>query len=182
LRQQGREIQITIGPTYARRFLRVQDLMIFEIVAANQFRRPIYFGFNVPAENHAGLTPYLRTDGMALKLMPFQGVRYSPETLRQHLLEMYRYRCLNDPGVYLDDQAQGLAQSYRANFITLISHHLQRQERREALELLQRMDELMPPNVLPLHSVTAFIHIGKLYAQAGDSTELERRLRQVPPK
>ncbi|MGH7456764.1 MAG: hypothetical protein ACRENG_35775, partial [bacterium] len=125
--------------------------------------------------------PYLRTDGMALKLMPFQGVRYSPEALRHHLLAVYRYRGLNDPDVYLDDQAQGLAQSYRANFLTLISHHLQRQERREALELLRRMDELMPPTVLPLHSVNAFIQIGKLYAQAGDSTELERRLKQVSP-
>ncbi len=182
LRQQGREMQIAIGPTYARRFLRVQDLMIFEIVAANQFRRPIYFGFNVPSENHAGLTPYLRTDGMVLKLMPFQGVRYSPEALRHHLLEVYRYRSLNDPDVYLDDQAQGLAQSYRANFLTLISHHLQRQERRQALALLRRMDEIMPPTVLPLHSVNAFIHIGKLYAQAGDSTELERRLQQVAPE
>ncbi|MCI0690465.1 DUF2723 domain-containing protein [candidate division KSB1 bacterium] len=182
LRQQGREMQIAIGPTFARRFLRVQDLMIFEIVAANQFRRPIYFGFNVPEENHAGLTPYLRIDGMALKLMPFQGVRYSPEALRHHLLAVYHYRGLDDPGVYLDDQAQGLAQSYRANFLTLITHHLQRQERRETLELLRRMDELMPPNVLPLHSVNAFIQIGKLYAQAGDSTELERRLKQVTPK
>lgn len=182
LRQQGREMQIEIGPTYARRFLRIQDLMIFEIVAANQFRRPIYFGFNVPAENHAGLTPYLRTDGMALKLMPFQGVRYSPEALRHHLLEVYRYRGLNDPDVYLDDQAQGLAQSYRANFFTLILHHLQKQERRQTLELLRRMDELMPPAVLPMHSVNAFIYIGKLYAQAGDSTELERRLKQVSPE
>jgi hypothetical protein len=128
------------------------------------------------------LTPYLRTDGMALKLMPFRGVPYSPTALRHNLLEVYRYRGLNDPGVHLDDQSQGLAQSYRANFLSLISYHLQRQERREALELLRRMDELMPPKVLPLHSPNAFIYIGKLYAQAGDSTELERRLEQVGPE
>jgi hypothetical protein len=66
--------------------------------------------------------------------------------------------------------------------LTLITHHLQRQERQQALDLLRRMDELMPPNVLPLHSVNAFIQIGKLYAQAGDSTELERRMKLVPPK
>jgi tetratricopeptide (TPR) repeat protein len=176
LRQQGRAMQIEIGPTYARRFLRVQDLMIFEIVAANQFRRAIYFGFNVPSENHAGLTPYLRTDGMALKLMPFQGVQYSPEALRHHLLEVYRYRGLNDPAVFLDDQAQGLAQSYRANFLALAWHYLNTRQRQEARALLRRMDEIMPETVLPLNSTAAFLHIGNLYAQAGDSAELARRL------
>jgi hypothetical protein len=179
LRQQPRELQFEIAPTFAGRFLRVQDLMIFEIVAANQFRRPLYFGFNVPAENHAGLTPYLRTDGMALKLMPFRGVQYSPEALRRHVLDVYRYRGLNDPGVYLDDQAQGLAQSYRANFLTLAWHYLNTQQRQEALAVLRRMDELMPETVLPLHSVEAFIRIGRMYAQAGDSAELQRRLQQV---
>jgi hypothetical protein len=180
LRQQGRQMQVAIGPTYARRFLRVQDLMIFEIVAANQFSRPIYFGFNVPSENHAGLAPYLRTDGMALKLMPFEGVQYSPAALRRNLLEVYRYRGLNDAGVYLDDQTQGLVQSYRANFLTLARHCLEVQQRQEALALLRRMDEVMPPDVLPLHSANAYIHIGRLYAQAGDSAELQRRLQQVP--
>jgi tetratricopeptide (TPR) repeat protein len=153
--------------------------MIFEIVAANQFRRPIYFGFNVPSESHAGLTPYLRTDGMALKLMPFEGVQYSPAALRRNLREVYRYRGLNDAGVYLDDQTRGLVQSYRANFLTLAWHYLNMQQHQEALALLRRMDEIMPYEVLPVHSVNAYLHIGKLYAQAGDSAELERRLQQV---
>jgi hypothetical protein len=176
LQEQGREMHIEIGPTFAGRFLRTQDLMIFEIVSANQFRRPIYFGFNVPSENHAGLAPYLRTDGMALKLMPFRGVAYSPMALRRNLLEVYKYRGLEDAGVYLDDQTQGLLQSYRANFLTLVWHHLNAQQRPEALALLRRMEELMPEAVLPLSHYNAFLHVGKIYAQAGDSVELERRL------
>jgi hypothetical protein len=181
LRQQtapagGREMHIEIGPTFAGRFLRTQDLMILEIVSASQFRRPIYFGFNLPIQNRIGLTPYLRTDGMALKLMPFRGVPYSPPALRHNLLEAYRYRGLNDPKVYFDDQAQGLLQSYRANFLTLVWYHLNLQQRHEALALLHRMEEIMPEAVLPLNSLNAFLQIGQLYAQAGDSATLERRL------
>lgn len=176
LQKQGRVMHIEIGPTYAGRFLRIQDYMIYEIISANQFRRPLYFGFNVPAHNRAGLTPYLRTDGMALKLMPFRGVPYSPPALRHNLLEVYRYRGLNDPKVYLDDQAQGLMQSYRAHFLTLAWHYLKWHQQNEALALLHRMEELMPEDVLPLNSLNAFFQIGQLYAQAGDSTELQRRL------
>ncbi|MDZ7289241.1 MAG: DUF2723 domain-containing protein [candidate division KSB1 bacterium] len=179
LRRQGREMLIEIGPTYAGRFLRTQDLMLFEIISANQFRRPIYIGFNVPTENHAGLTPYLRVDGMALKLMPFRGVPYSPEALRHNLLEVYRYRGLNDPTVYWDDQTQGLLQSYRSNFLALAWYCLNAQQQDEALALLQRMEKLMPEAVMPLGSIELFLHLGKLYAQAGDSAELHRRLNHA---
>jgi tetratricopeptide (TPR) repeat protein len=99
--------------------------------------------------------------------------------LRRHVLEVYRFRGLNDPTVYLNDQDQGLLQSYRANFLSLVWYHLNTQQRSEALALLRRMEEIMPEAVIPLHSLEAFLHLGRLYAQAGDSTALSRRLHHA---
>jgi hypothetical protein len=181
LQRQNRSMDIEIGPTYARRYLRTQDAMIFEIISANQFRRPIYFGYNVPHENRAGLAPYLRTDGMALKLMPFRGVPYSPHALQRNLWEVFRFRGLNDPDIYFNDEEQGLLQSYRANFLTLVWHYLNVQQphgdaRSEALALLRRMENVMPEFVLPLNSIDAYLRLADFYAQAGEATEAEKRL------
>lgn len=172
-------MQLIVGPTFQGRFLRPQDRMIFEIVSANQFQRPIYFGFNVPDENLAGLQPYLCTEGMARKLLPAPGQNEAPEVIKKNILQVYRYRNLEHPKVYLDQYETGLAESYRHHFLKLVVYELQRNTRAEALALLQKLEQIMPERKFPVRNFDSALVLARYYWQAGDSAGVQERLQQA---
>ena len=46
--------------------VRVQDLMVKEIIEANNWERPIYFAVTCSEDSKIGLSDYLRMEGMAI--------------------------------------------------------------------------------------------------------------------
>ncbi len=58
---------LTFGKVTA---IRVQDIMVKEIIEANKWQRPIYFAVTCSRDSKIGLDDYLRMEGMALKACP----------------------------------------------------------------------------------------------------------------
>jgi len=172
-------MQILVSPTYQGRFIRPQDRLIFEIISANQFQRPVYFGFNVPNSNLPGLQPFLRNEGMARRLLPVPGNTDAPELLAKNVLGVYRYRHLENPKVYLDELERGLAESYRLHFLALVQHALQRGELEPARALLQRLEQLMPESKFPFQNFETALQVTHYYWQAGDTSRVYARLEQA---
>ena len=52
--------------------VKVQDLMLLEIIKANNWKRPIFFSTSVSDENFIGLNEYLVKEGLAARLVPFK--------------------------------------------------------------------------------------------------------------
>src|SRR3972149_10449289 len=52
--------------------IRVQDIMVKEIVESNIWERPIYFAVTCSEDSKIGLSNYLRMEGMAFRLVPQQ--------------------------------------------------------------------------------------------------------------
>ena len=50
--------------------IRVQDIMVREIVEANNWERPIYFAVTCSDDSKIGLQDYLKMEGMAFRLVP----------------------------------------------------------------------------------------------------------------
>jgi tetratricopeptide (TPR) repeat protein len=63
-------ITIMLPGIKTRRALRVQDLMVLNIVDATKWTKPIYFAMTVSEDNLMGLEPYLQAQGLVYKLMP----------------------------------------------------------------------------------------------------------------
>jgi len=53
-----------------QRILRVQDMMVLNIVDATKWSKPIYFAMSTPDDNLMGLGPFLQSQGLVYKLMP----------------------------------------------------------------------------------------------------------------
>ena len=112
------------GLTYkGQGYLRPQDIAVFEIVAGNYGRRPIYFALTVDPEGMIGLEKHLRLDGMVYKVVPLQSA--SPMSfvdlgkLYGNLFRTYRYRNLSNPKVYIEQTGRDLAGNYPPLFVRL---------------------------------------------------------------
>ena len=104
-------------------YLRPQDIAVFEIVAGNYGRRPIYFALTVDPEGMIGLDKNLRLDGMVYKVVPIRSA--SPMSfvdagkLYGNLFNTYRYRNLGNPRVYIEQTGRELAGNYPPLFVRL---------------------------------------------------------------
>ncbi|MFQ5752158.1 MAG: hypothetical protein ACE5HI_09195, partial [bacterium] len=173
----------------------VQDRMVLHIIAANQFKRPIYFAVTVSPENMLGLDNrrnvkglgnYLRMDGLAFKIMPYSGPKdfISPEKLETNLFEKFQYRNLNNPEVYFNNNIVGLLQNYRSAYLRLTSFYQSKSlseasMNEKALGVLDRMNEVIPEEVIPLRNYQLSLNFGRMYAESGRPEELEKRLERA---
>ena len=124
------------GFTYnGQGYLRPQDIAVYEIVMNNFSNRPIYFALTVDAESMIGIENYLRLDGLAYKVVPMKSADpmsyVDPVVLYKNLVDVYRYRNLNNPKVFLDETSRRLCGNYTPLFVRL------------ALELADKPDEEM---------------------------------------
>jgi hypothetical protein len=62
-------IPLTLPGIETQRVLRVQDMMVLNIVDATKWTKPIYFAMTVSEDNLMGLDPYLQAQGLVYKVM-----------------------------------------------------------------------------------------------------------------
>ncbi len=170
----------------------VQDIMVLHIIAANKFKRPVYFAVTVASSNMLGMNNpsakrnerknFLRMDGLAFKVMPYAGPGdfISQQRIQENVFDNFQYRNLDNPDVFYNRNVMGLLQNYRSAFLRLANHYLFREKTNEkALKVLDKMEEVLPESIIRLRDYQLSLSIGRMYAEAGRPEELERRLDSV---
>ncbi|MBN2102984.1 DUF2723 domain-containing protein [bacterium] len=179
------KITFRLEPTYPENnpmVLRVQDLMILRILYDNMWQRPVYFAVTVANNNMINLDSYLRMDGLAFRVMPYEvNDNVNPDVLHRNILEKYQYRGLNDPSVHLNTNILKLLGNYRSAFIRLAQTYQSEGERDLAVEVYQTMDELMPPEKIYYPSELTAMLLNKVARDLGMDVDIEERIKNVIP-
>lgn len=100
--------------------LRIQDLLIVNIIDANAWQKPIYFSSTVSDDNLVGFGPYLRFEGMINRVMPeiVPNEEYiNFERTKLLLDEIYQFRNLGDNSTPISETARGSIRNYSAVFL-----------------------------------------------------------------
>ena len=148
-----KQITWTVKPTYAKVALKVQDLMIMQIINDANWRVPIYFAVTVSPSNRIGLEKYLEMEGLAYRLRSYPTKSINPERMTAHLMtdigaetwaqpfggwdwqkaegkywfrdynDKYLFRHLGNPEVYYNPQIVRLLQNYRSAYMQLAVHN-----------------------------------------------------------
>jgi tetratricopeptide (TPR) repeat protein len=161
--------------------VRVQDLMVKEIVEANNWQRPIYFAVTCSDDSRIGLNDYLKMEGMAFRLVPEKrapGVEFvNAEVLSKQLIENpgyskdyrpgFKYRGLNRSDIFFDNNHRRMVQNYRNAFIRLTIHHLNSNANDKAIAVLDIMNEKLPYQNLGIDNGLLY-EISNLYLQANE--------------
>jgi hypothetical protein len=103
---------------------------IIRNVAQNNWNRPVYFSTTVPTDSYLGLDSFLRTEGLALRVVPIQPSMNAPrdafgdgivhQTLMFENLKNFRYRGLTDASINFDDHIRNvIVSNYRNTFLRL---------------------------------------------------------------
>ena len=136
------------------RGIRIQDLMIWKIIQANDWKRPIYFSITVAGNNMIGLRKagYLQMEGLAYKLHPKKVDRVNQAKMEENLTEVYKYRNLTNPDVFFDPDARKVVGNYRSVFYQLGVNYYRNGKYKKAAETFNQMGTKIPPEVFPFRS------------------------------
>ncbi len=175
LNPQG-EIRWKMKPTYANMGIRVQDLMIWYILSAAQWERPVYLAVTVSDDNKIGLDDYLSMEGLVHKVNP-RKVKYIDENaIYNNVMNVYHFRNLDNPKVFFEPNTKRLMQNYRTGFMQAALEFIQDKDNDKAKTLLDAMDEKIPETVIPMTHKELSLQLGRLYLELGDTTSFRNRL------
>ncbi|PIW69330.1 MAG: DUF2723 domain-containing protein [Ignavibacteriales bacterium CG12_big_fil_rev_8_21_14_0_65_30_8] len=170
---------VTFGTTKA---IRIQDIIVKEIIEANEWKRPVYFSVTCAPDSKIGLDDYLKIEGMTSRLIPEKrkpNVEFVNETaLREELLleninpsktfkRGFRFRGLNDKSIFYEDGQQGMLQNYRNAYLKLAMFYLDTNQRSKVTEILNAMNEKISTDVINI-DYRLLAQIGNVYFQSGN--------------
>ncbi len=164
-----------------------KDMMILDLLATNNWKRPVYFAITVGDESYLGLEPYFQLEGLAYRVIPVE--RESPDgqigavatdIMYKNLVEKFHWGNMNDPDVYLDETNLRMTMNFRNNFSRLAAALLTEGKRDQAKKVLDRCLEVMPDNTVPYNYFV--LPIANLYYELGDkqkANEILSRLKKL---
>ncbi|TGE23373.1 glycosyltransferase family 117 protein [Hymenobacter metallicola] len=143
--------------------LEKNTLVILDLLASNNWQRPVYMSTSIPQQDYAGLDNYMQLEGLAYRILPAQNPVAQPrevgavskEILFDSLMRKFSYRNLNQPGVYYDETIRRTMSQYREQFARLSQAYLQAGETAKAKQVIDRCLRVMPDDTIPFDYNTA---------------------------
>ncbi len=169
----------TVKPTYAGQYLRVQDLMIFELIKIADWEQPIYFAVTVSGSSRLGFDKYLSMEGQVMRLYPYEVEKIDENKIYDNFTSNYRFRNLDNPDVYFNPNIQRLMQNYRTAVLQAAMEFINDGNTEKAQNLLDTMDKKIPEDIIPQYHPELSLQTGRLYYQLGDTAEYKRRMDKV---
>jgi hypothetical protein len=162
--------------------LRVQDLMVFDIIVSSNWERPIYFAMTVSPDGQIGLKDYMQLEGLAFRLTPKKGTSFW-SNINEHRMRAelftdvekpsktaamgYRWRGLDNKNTYFDEDIRRLMTNYRQAFGLLAQYYANTPgQNAKVIETLDRMEKLIPRHGITMDYRTK-IYVANLYSNAG---------------
>jgi len=161
------------------------SLMILDMIAKNNWERPIYFAITVGNDYYLNLEDYFELEGLAYRLTPVkhgstQGESggMNIEKMYDNFMNKYQWGNMEKPGVYLEEQTQRMCMNFRNNFARLAKTMARELgDKKRALLLLDRCIEIMPKEKVPYNYFT--ISIADAYYSAGNKEKGDEILMDI---
>lgn len=136
------------------------DMMVLDIIAHNDWKRPVYFAITTGEEPYLGMQKYFRLDGLAYRLVPVETnnedgqIGYvDSKILYDKLMNQFKWGNMNDPKVYLDENNIRMLSNFRNDFARLAAQLNRENKTDSAVKVLDKSFEVMPLNQVPFNIV-----------------------------
>ncbi|WP_017732002.1 glycosyltransferase family 117 protein [Nafulsella turpanensis] len=136
------------------------DLMILDLIATNDWERPIYFNNTSLQSINFDLTEYVIHEGTAYRLLPIrnpnpQAEMVNTEVMYDNMMNDFFWRELDNPDVYYNEDYRNFVLNHRSSFNTLAQALIEEGKTEKAREVLLYNLKVMPDAGVPFDYVTA---------------------------
>ena len=167
-----------------KNFIMKNDLMILDILAANDWKRPIYFASTAPSESYLGLEDYFQVEGLAYRLVPIKTQRsdnkpgrVDTDILYENVMNKFQWGGLDTSDLYMDENNRRMTISLRLTFSRLAEALIQEGKNEKAKEVLDKCLEAIPKNNVPYDIFV--LYLTENYYQLGDYETANQLAREI---
>jgi hypothetical protein len=157
-----------------RNGLMKNETALYNIIAANKWKRPIYFTGNF---DELGFGQYLRKDGLTYRLVPVENEKFNTNWMYDKLMNKFAFGNANIPGVYYDEENRRHLNTIRQAYTELALDLTSKNRNDEAKKVLNKVDNMMLQENFPYglagrgnqHNQISLMFLEAAY-RAGDKT------------
>ncbi|SHM86655.1 Protein of unknown function [Chitinophaga jiangningensis] len=166
----------------SKNYLVKNDLAVYDIIATNNWKRPIYF----TSPTDLGLNDYLRPDGLTYRLVPLakepnndpigMDININRDVMYNNMMTKFSFGGAQTPGTYFDEPNRKMLLYLRQAFAKLGVAMAADGKKAEGLKALNYMDSNILDENYPyamtspgnMHNYTS-LQVAYAYYQAGDT-------------
>lgn len=140
-----------------KNFVLKNDLTVLDILASNDWERPIYFASTTGLDSYIGLEDYFRAEGMTYRLVPIKKEDASDNNpgyvnskiLYDRLMNQFQWGGMDTSDIYMDETNRRMTMSLRITFSRLAEKLIAENDFKKAKEVLDYAFEVMPERNVP---------------------------------
>jgi hypothetical protein len=173
--------------------VRVQDLIVKEIIEANNWQRPIYFASTTSVNSKIGLNNLLKLEGMASRLVPenkrrsadfinlpalTKGLLQENNSYNKNFERGFKFRGLHKGDMFINDNQARMLQNYRNAFLKLAFYYVDNNQRQQAIAVMDSMMSKINKDIV-LMDYDIYAEIGNVYLMAGATDKYKKIASEV---
>ncbi len=149
------------------------NMMVLDLLATNNWERPVYFAITTGNEAYINLTDYFQLEGMAYRLVPIKTKRTDGKIGRINTDVMYDnlmnkfYVGMHDKNIYLNEDNIRMTMNLRNIYTRLADELIIEGKKDSAVAVLNRCIELMPDETVRYNYFV--LPIAESYYKAGET-------------
>ena len=136
----------------SRGYITKNDLLVLDLVAHNNWQRPIYFAVTTGDEAYVGLKKYFQLEGLAYRFVPIkqteleesQGGRVNTEAMYDNIMNKFLWGGMDKKGVNLDENCTRMVGNLRMQMSILAGALMNEGKDKKAKAVLDKCLEVMP--------------------------------------
>jgi tetratricopeptide (TPR) repeat protein len=149
------------------------ELMVLDLIANNNWKRPIYFAATSGSSTYLGLDNYLKMEGLAYRLVPVKNTNIekgetgsvNTDVLYNNMMNKFKWGNIQDTSLYIDETVKGMAMSHRLCF-TRLANALSNEGKKDlAIKALDKCQATFPEKNLEYNYYEYLV--GQAYYNAG---------------
>ena len=156
----------------SKHYITKDELMILDMIANNNWERPIYFAITIGRDKYLNLQDYFQLEGLAYKLVPIktapEGISFGKVNSRlmyKNIMETFKWGNMENPKVYIDENNARMMMNIRNTFDRLAGSLVAQGKNDQAIKVLDRCVELIPNRVVPYNYFSLLM--SETYFKAG---------------
>ena len=156
----------------SKHYITKDELMVLDMIANNNWERPIYFAITIGRDKYMNLQDYFQLEGLAYKLVPIksptEGIsfgRVNSKLMYTNVMENFKWGNMENPKVYIDENNGRMMMNIRNTFDRLAGSLVDEGKNEMAIKVLDRCGELIPHKVVPYNYFSLLM--SETYFKAG---------------
>ena len=160
------------------------QLAVLDLLAYNNWNRPVYFAITVGTDGYYGLQDYFQLEGLAYRLVPIYTKSQSYEIghintkiMYDNLMNKFKWGNIDKKGVYLDENNLRMLMNMKNNFSRLAGELINEGKKDSAIAVLDECVKVMPDDRIPYNYFNIFI--ADNYYKAGQPEKANKMLETL---